>query len=410
MSPSVEHACRRARLDAIRVRIEPGLRPRVEEILGQLVAGRFVTRDQFRREVAPAQRARDLAGCREVRHSRLVRQPICELVERSGVVEVIVRRQRECRLLEQITRCIVQAGDTETRVDEQTAVAPRHVPDVAAHETVDERLPEPPHVGADRFARANQSPIATGVPSCGISSSGAAYATSKRRAPVGGPVRDWTVAPTPQSPSLRPVAVAFVVFGFFAGAWAVATVDIERTFRLTDTGLGVLLAAGIIAATAITAIGGTVTDRFGAGRSLTAALLAWGSLLVLEGLAPHLVLFVPALMLTMAAGGLVDVVMNIVAADALSHDAGRLVRFHGLFNAGCVVGRGRDRNRHPARSFVAGRVDRHRRRWHRHGDRHAPGRGCRNPSASTILRCGARSRAFATRDSSSSRSCSARRR
>ena len=49
-------------------------------------------------------------------------------------------------------------------------------------------------------------------------------------------------------------------------------------------------------------------------------------------------LFVPAFMLAMAAGGLVDVVMNIVAADALAHEAGRLVRFHGLFNAGCVAG------------------------------------------------------------------------
>ncbi len=138
--------------------------------------------------------------------------------------------------------------------------------------------------------------------------------------------------------TLRPVAVAFVVFGFFAGGWAVATVDIERTFRLTDTGLGAILAAGIVAATAVTAIGGTVTDRFGAGRSLTIALVLWGTLLLFEAGAPHLALFVPALMLTMAAGGLVDVVMNIVAADALSHDAGRLVRFHGLFNAGCVVG------------------------------------------------------------------------
>ena len=56
--------------------------------------------------------------------------------------------------------------------------------------------------------------------------------------------------------TLRPVAVAFVVFGFFAGGWAVATVDIERTFHLTDAGLGALLAAGIIAATAVAAIGG----------------------------------------------------------------------------------------------------------------------------------------------------------
>jgi MFS family permease len=138
--------------------------------------------------------------------------------------------------------------------------------------------------------------------------------------------------------TLRPVAVAFFVFGVFAGGWAVATVDIERTFHLTDTGLGVLLAAGIIAATAVAAIGGAITDRWGAGRSLTRALVVWGAFLALEAAAPHLLLFVPAFMVAMAAGGLVDVVMNIVAADALAHDAGRLVRFHGLFNGGCVAG------------------------------------------------------------------------
>ncbi|HEV7526154.1 MAG TPA: MFS transporter [Acidimicrobiia bacterium] len=138
--------------------------------------------------------------------------------------------------------------------------------------------------------------------------------------------------------SLRPVAVAFFVFGGFAGALAVATVDIERTFHLTDAGLGALLTAGIVAATGVAAFGGAITDRFGAGRSLTLALVLWGAFLSLEAGAPHLAFFVPALVVTMAAGGLVDVVMNIVAADALSHDAGRLVRFHGLFNGGCVVG------------------------------------------------------------------------
>ena len=152
------------------------------------------------------------------------------------------------------------------------------------------------------------------------------------------PPPDSGTSSGPGTPSLRPVAVSFFVFGLFAGAWAVATVDIERAFRLTDTGLGALLAAGIVAATAVAAFGGAITDRFGAGRSLTLALVLWGAFLGLESAAPHLVLFVPALVLAMAAGGLVDVVMNIVAADALSHDAGRLVRFHGLFNGGCVAG------------------------------------------------------------------------
>jgi MFS family permease len=138
--------------------------------------------------------------------------------------------------------------------------------------------------------------------------------------------------------TLRPVAVAFVVFGVLGGAWAVAPVDIERTFGLSDAGLGLLLAAGIIGATAVAAFGGAITDRWGAGRSLARALVFWGVLLGAEAFAPHLGIFVPALVAAMAAGGLVDVVMNIIAADALAHDAGRLVRFHGLWNAGCVLG------------------------------------------------------------------------
>jgi nitrate/nitrite transporter NarK len=104
-------------------------------------------------------------------------------------------------------------------------------------------------------------------------------------------VRDCDVASTSESPSLTPVAVAFVVFGVFAGAWAVATVDIERTFHLTDTGLGALLAAGIIAATAVTAIGGTVTDRFGAAGSVTFVMLGWASLVVVVGFARDGVFF-----------------------------------------------------------------------------------------------------------------------
>jgi MFS family permease len=138
--------------------------------------------------------------------------------------------------------------------------------------------------------------------------------------------------------TLRPVAAAFVVFGVFAGAWAVAVIDVERAFHLSDAGLGLLLAIGVIAATAVAAFGGAITDRYGAGRSLARALIAWGVLLVLEACAPSLAIFVPAFVVAMAAGGLVDVVMNIVAADALSDEAGQLVRFHGLFNGGCVVG------------------------------------------------------------------------
>ena len=201
------------------------------------------------------------------------------------------------------------------------------------------------------------------------------------------------------------------MFGVFAGAWAVATVDIERTFHLTDTGLGALLAAGIIAATAVAAIGGAITDRFGRG-SFADASRSWSgerSSCWRRRLRISCCSY-PRFMLAMAAGGLVDVVMNIVAADALAHDAGRLVRFHGLFNGGCVAGAAVTgvalRLGASWRvvwvgvaivGVVTGIVTRRAR---------APGTGAVRPSVDVAR---AR-RACATKVCSSSRSCSARRR
>jgi MFS family permease len=138
--------------------------------------------------------------------------------------------------------------------------------------------------------------------------------------------------------TLRPVAAAFIVFGFYGGAWAVSVVDIEHTFDLTDAGLGLLLAAGILTGTMVAAIGGALSDRWGAGRTLSFALGAWSALLVLQAVSPHLGLFAVVFIAGTAAGGLIDVVMNVIAADALSHEPGKLVRFHGLFNAGAVLG------------------------------------------------------------------------
>ena len=138
--------------------------------------------------------------------------------------------------------------------------------------------------------------------------------------------------------SLRPVAAGFLVFGFYAGAFSVAAINLERSFHLSDAELGFLLATGIIAATVIAAIGGIVTDRWGAGVTLARGLIIWGSLLIVEAIAPHIAVFAPAMTLAIAAGGLVDVVINVTAADALAHEPGRLVRFHGLWNIACALG------------------------------------------------------------------------
>jgi MFS family permease len=141
-----------------------------------------------------------------------------------------------------------------------------------------------------------------------------------------------------RAPTLRPVAGAFVVFGTFAGAWAVAVIDIERAFGLSDAGLGIVLAVGILLAAALNAIGGALTDRWGPSVALARSLAIWSALLVTFAVAPNVAVFALAFTLTTAAGGFVDVVMNVVAAAALSDRPGRLVRFHGLFNAGAVLG------------------------------------------------------------------------
>ena len=138
--------------------------------------------------------------------------------------------------------------------------------------------------------------------------------------------------------TLRPVAAAFVVFGMYGGAFAVAAVDIEHSFSLSDAGLGFLLALGIIAATAVAAVGGAIIDRWGAGPTLRRSLAGWGVLLVAEAVAGRIGLFALVFTLAVAIGGLLDVVMNVTAADALAREPGKLVRFHGLWNGGCVLG------------------------------------------------------------------------
>jgi MFS family permease len=138
--------------------------------------------------------------------------------------------------------------------------------------------------------------------------------------------------------TLRPVVGAFVVFGAFAGAWAIAVLDVQHTFGLSDAELGGILAAGIVLAAGVNAVGGALTDRWGPSTALTRSLVLWSLLLLGVAAAPVVGLFAVAFALTMAAGGFVDVVMNVIAAAALSDRPGHLVRFHGLFNAGALLG------------------------------------------------------------------------
>jgi MFS family permease len=139
-------------------------------------------------------------------------------------------------------------------------------------------------------------------------------------------------------PSLRPVAAAFAVFGFFWGSWAVSALDVQRFLHFTDGELGLLLAATVLGGALANAAGGNMAERWGARPVLAVAMGGWGLMLFALPFVHNKPAFCALLAVTVAAGGLVDVVMNVSATAALGTQPGRLLRFHALFNGGAVVG------------------------------------------------------------------------
>ena len=147
--------------------------------------------------------------------------------------------------------------------------------------------------------------------------------------------------PTPGTvPSLRPVAVAFVVFGLFWGTWAVAAADIEQALELSHGRLGLLLSVALAGAAVTNAAGGALAERRGAGAVLRGALAVWGTLVLVGATVDHPVALAAVLAMAVAAGGLVDVAMNVSAMAALAGRPGSFVRFHAYFNAGAACGAG----------------------------------------------------------------------
>ena len=140
--------------------------------------------------------------------------------------------------------------------------------------------------------------------------------------------------------SLRPVAVAFAVFGAFWGSWAVAAIDVEHFLRVSHAGLGSVLAIAVVGGTIANAIGGTLAERHGTRAALSTSLLVWALTLAVLSLVHPRPAFIAVFVASVAIGGGVDVVMNVAASAAMADAPGRLLRFHALFNAGAVTGAG----------------------------------------------------------------------
>lgn len=130
----------------------------------------------------------------------------------------------------------------------------------------------------------------------------------------------------------------FVLFGAFWGTWAVAALDVQRFLGFSDAQFGLLLAATVLGGVLANAGGGVLAERHGTRSVLTAALAAWAVLLVLTTLSSNRVLFSAGFLAAVAAGGLVDVVMNVAGTAALGAEPSRILRLHALFNGGALLG------------------------------------------------------------------------
>jgi len=138
--------------------------------------------------------------------------------------------------------------------------------------------------------------------------------------------------------SLRPIALTFLCFGAFWGAWAVSVADVKAFLDVSDGGFGLVLSAALLAAVVANAVAGSLAERWGTQLGLARGLIAWSVFLVAGALVHSQVVFAVLLVGIIAAGGAVDVVMNVAATAALAAHPGRLVRFHALFNAGACSG------------------------------------------------------------------------
>ncbi|HEY3810393.1 MAG TPA: MFS transporter [Acidimicrobiales bacterium] len=134
------------------------------------------------------------------------------------------------------------------------------------------------------------------------------------------------------------MVAAFITFGLFWGSWAVLIFNIQHTFSLNDSELGLMLALAVAVAGASSAVMAHLADRFGARRLLWIALLSWSVLLVVMSAVHQRWAFVGALVLVEIAGGSIDTAMNAEASHRLMGQPGVLVRFHALFNVGALIG------------------------------------------------------------------------
>jgi MFS family permease len=136
------------------------------------------------------------------------------------------------------------------------------------------------------------------------------------------------------------VRLGFGLFGVFWGTWAVAALDIQQFLELSDAQLGLLVAATVVGTSAANVVGGALAERHGLARALVVGLVIWGPLVLAVAVIGQPQAWMAGFLVVVAAGGLLDVVMNIASTEMLVGRPGQLLRAHASYNLGTVIGAG----------------------------------------------------------------------
>ena len=142
-----------------------------------------------------------------------------------------------------------------------------------------------------------------------------------------------------KSPSFVATFLAFGVFGFIAGAWAVLLADLRASLSLSPGVFGIALTAGFVTALPAMILGGRVVDRFTPGVliGVTGAVMA----LALVGLSQVRGYWslIGVFMIYFAANSAYDVGINAAGIDIeQTSDRQIMAYFHAAFSGVAAIG------------------------------------------------------------------------
>jgi MFS family permease len=136
-----------------------------------------------------------------------------------------------------------------------------------------------------------------------------------------------------------PTAMSFFINGVVFGGWAALVPRAIARLGADESTFGLMLLGMGIGAVLAMAFSGRLIARFGAGPLIRVSLAIFLASYIAVSVSSTWGLFVAALLLFGAAGGLMDVAMNAYAADVETHMSWRVMAsFHGMWSIGGLVG------------------------------------------------------------------------